>query len=83
MIHHNFLIMSTTSFSCGDQFSFKAKVAFAASNSRIIISLCLSDRGVNHAGNLFGEQTNPSEYPVETLASTFAEESGLERILKP
>jgi hypothetical protein len=58
-------------------------MAFADSNSRIIISLCFSDRGVNHVGNLFGEKTNPSEYPVETLASTFAEESGLESMLKP
>ena len=49
----------------------------------MITSLCLSDRGVNHAGNFRGEKTKPSEYPVETLASTLAEESGLDNMLKP
>lgn len=49
----------------------------------MMTSLCLSDRGVNHAGNFLGEKTKPSEYPVETLASTLAEESGLDVILKP
>ena len=49
----------------------------------MMTSLCLSDRGVNHAGNFLGEKTKPSEYPVETLASTLAEESGLDVMLKP
>ena len=68
---------------CGDQSSYNANVAFAISNSRMITSLCLSDRGVNHAGNFLGEKTKPSEYPVETVASTSAEESGLDSMLKP
>lgn len=66
-----------------DGSSYSANVAFAISNSLMMTSLCLSDRGVNHAGNFLGEKTKPSEYPVETLASTLAEESGLDVILKP